>query len=115
MIAEGGGRDMRKRIVRADGELRVIRCVGVPGVENGVAVRCDRTLVDITEQGTATQELRRRQGIAIKQRRSVTPAASAGIYRAENWFARTRLFESLRTIGASTDTRSPSSAYIQKI
>ena len=52
---------MRKRIVRADGELRVIRCVGVPGVENGVAVRCDGTLVDITEQGTATQELRRSQ------------------------------------------------------
>ena len=59
MIAEGGGRDMKKRIVRPDGELRVIRCVGVPGVENGVAVRCDGTLVDITEQGTATQELRR--------------------------------------------------------
>jgi hypothetical protein len=30
------------------------------------------------------------------------------------WFARTRLFESLRKIGASTDTRSLSSAYIQK-
>ena len=52
---------MMKRIVRADGELRVIRCVGVPGVENGVAVRCDGTLVDITEQGTATQEFRRSQ------------------------------------------------------
>ena len=61
MIAEGGGRDMRKRIVRADAELRVIRCVGVPGVENGVAVRCDGTLVDITQQRTATQELRRSQ------------------------------------------------------
>ena len=46
---------MKKRIVRADGELRVIRRVGVPGVENGVAVRGDGTLVDITEQGTATQ------------------------------------------------------------
>ena len=45
---------MPKRIVRADG-VRVIRCVGVPGVENGVAVRCDGNLVDITEQGTATQ------------------------------------------------------------
>ena len=45
---------MTKRIVRADG-VRVIRCVGVPGVENGVAVRCDGNLVDITEQGTATQ------------------------------------------------------------
>jgi PAS domain-containing protein len=54
MIAEGGGCDMKKRIVRADGELRAIRCVGVP-VENGAAVRCDGTLVDITEQGTATQ------------------------------------------------------------
>ena len=43
MTAEGGGRDMKKRIVRADDELCVMRRAGVPGIENGVAVRCDGT------------------------------------------------------------------------
>ena len=61
MTAEGGGRDMKKRIVRADDELCVMRRAGVPGIENGVAVRCDGTLVDITEQETATQELEARR------------------------------------------------------
>ena len=48
-------------MVKANAELRVIGCVGVPGVEDGVAVRYDRTLVAITQQGTMTQELRRSQ------------------------------------------------------
>ena len=65
---------MKKRIRRADGELRVIRSVGVPGVENGVAVRCDGTLVDISEQGTATQELRRGQGGPPKCQKQPEPS-----------------------------------------
>ena len=50
--------------------------------------------MDITEQGTATQEGRRRRRIASKGRRSVTPGASDGSYPPEDWFGRTRLFES---------------------
>ena len=34
MIAVGIGCDMTKRIVRSDGELRVIRYIGVPVFEN---------------------------------------------------------------------------------
>jgi PAS domain S-box-containing protein len=35
MIAEGVGCDVTKRIVRADGRRRVMRCVGVPVLEDG--------------------------------------------------------------------------------
>jgi PAS domain S-box-containing protein len=39
MLAEGLGCDVTKRIVRPDGELRHIRCVGAPVVENGTLKR----------------------------------------------------------------------------
>jgi hypothetical protein len=68
-------------IVRADGELRVIRCVGVPGVENGVAVRCEGTLVDITEREQRRRSFVAARRIASKRRRSVTPAASDETFR----------------------------------
>jgi formate hydrogenlyase transcriptional activator len=61
MIAEGIGCDVKKRIVRPDGQLRSIRCVGVPVFENGKATRFIGTLMDVTEQEHLTQELRRRQ------------------------------------------------------
>ena len=35
MIAQGVGCDVTKRIVRPDGEVRYLRCVGVPNLENG--------------------------------------------------------------------------------
>ena len=50
---------MRKRNRQSRGELGLVRCVGVPGVDNGVTVRCDGTVMDIVEQGTATRKLRR--------------------------------------------------------
>jgi PAS domain-containing protein len=52
---------MTKRIVRSDGELRVIRYIGVPIFENDIVTRFIGTLTEITEQETATQELRRSQ------------------------------------------------------
>jgi PAS domain S-box-containing protein len=61
MIAEGIGCDVKKRIVRADGQLRFIRCVGVPVFENAKATRFIGTLMDVTEQEVMTQELRRRE------------------------------------------------------
>ena len=57
----GIGCDMTKRIVRSDGELRVIRYIGVPVFENDIVTRFIGTLTEITEQETATQELRRSQ------------------------------------------------------
>jgi hypothetical protein len=57
MIAVGIGCDLTKRIVRSDGELRVIRYIGVPVFENDIVTRFIGTLTGITEQETATQEL----------------------------------------------------------
>ena len=59
MIAEGVGCDIKKRVVRADGQLRVIRCVGVPVFEDGKVTRFIGTLMDVTEQEVMTQELQR--------------------------------------------------------
>src|ERR1700730_12460456 len=59
MIADGVGCDIKKRIVRTDGEVRVIRCVGVPVFEKGKVLRFIGTLMDITEQELKTEELKR--------------------------------------------------------
>ena len=61
MVAEGLGCDLKKRIVRPDGEVRYIRCVGVPVFENGSLKSIVGTAMDITEQEMLTQEMRRRQ------------------------------------------------------
>jgi PAS domain-containing protein len=52
-------RDIKQRIVRTDGELRVIRCVSIPVVKKEKVVRFVGTLMDITEQERLTGELRR--------------------------------------------------------
>jgi PAS domain S-box-containing protein len=61
MVAERIGCDFKKRIIRPDGELRVIHCVGRPVLENGVVTRFLGTLMDVTEQERMTQELRRKE------------------------------------------------------
>jgi PAS domain S-box-containing protein len=53
--------DATKRIVRPDGEVRYIRCVGAPVIENQELKKFIGTSIDVTEQETATQELRRRE------------------------------------------------------
>ncbi len=73
MLAEGSGCDIKKRIVRPDGGLRYIRCVGVPVFDQGVFKGLIGTAVDVTEQEELTQELRRRQAyLAEAQRLSHT-------------------------------------------
>src|SRR6266478_9920451 len=57
MHAERGGCDVKKRIVRPDGEQRYIRCVGIPVVEGEVLKGFLATAIDITEQELLTQEL----------------------------------------------------------
>ena len=61
MHAEHSGCDVKKRIVRPDGELRYIRCVGIPVLEGEVLKGFLGTAMDITEQELLTQELERRQ------------------------------------------------------
>jgi PAS domain S-box-containing protein len=73
MVAEGSGCDVTKRIVRPDGELRHIRCVGAPVVENGTLKRIVGSAIDVTEHELLTQELRRREAyLAEAQRLSHT-------------------------------------------
>jgi PAS domain S-box-containing protein len=73
MIAEASGCDVTKRIVRPSGEVRYIRCVGVPIVENGTLTRIVGTAMDVTEHELLTQNLRRREAyLAEAQRLSHT-------------------------------------------
>src|ERR1700726_2648754 len=55
------GCDVTKRIVRPDGEVRYVRCVGIPVVEDGVFQGFHGTTMDVTEQEVLTQELQREQ------------------------------------------------------
>lgn len=53
------GCDITKRIVRPDGQMRYVRCVANPVVEQGVFKGFLGTAIDVTEQEILTQELRR--------------------------------------------------------
>jgi len=61
MVAERSGCDLKKRIVLPHGELRYIRCVGIPVVEGEVLEGFFGTAIDITEQELLTRELERQQ------------------------------------------------------
>jgi PAS domain S-box-containing protein len=61
MNAERMGCDVRKRIVRPDGEQRYVRCVGIPVVEGEVLKGFFGTAIDVTDEELLTQELERRQ------------------------------------------------------
>ena len=61
MHAERSGCDVKKRIVRPDGEQRYVRCVGIPVIEDEALKGFLGTAIDITEQELLTQELERRQ------------------------------------------------------
>jgi PAS domain S-box-containing protein len=50
--------DFTKRIVRPDGEIRHVRCVGVPVSEGGIFQGFLGTGMDVTEQERLTEELR---------------------------------------------------------
>src|ERR1700731_4818278 len=59
MEEEHCGFDQIERIVRPDGQLRYVRAVAVPVVEQGVFKGFIGTTMDVTEQELLTQELRR--------------------------------------------------------
>ena len=77
MISEGVGCDVKTRIVRTDGELRILRCVGVPVFESEKVSRFIGTLMDITEQEQMTQELRRREAY-LAQAQALSHTGSFG-------------------------------------
>jgi PAS domain S-box-containing protein len=69
------GCDVTKRIVRPDGEVRYVRCVGVPVFEDGVFKTFHGTTIDVTEQELLTQELRRERAY-LAEAQSLTHAGS---------------------------------------
>jgi PAS domain S-box-containing protein len=65
--------DATKRIVRPDGEVRHIRCVGVPFGDSQSLKKYFGSAIDVTEHEVLTQELRRREAyLAEAQRLSHT-------------------------------------------
>jgi len=65
--------DATKRIIRPTGEVRHIRCVGVPVVENQSLKSYVGSAIDVTEHELVTQDLRRREAyLAEAQRLSHT-------------------------------------------
>jgi signal transduction histidine kinase len=69
------GCDVTNRIVRPDGEVRYVRCVAIPVVEDGVFQGFHGTTMDVTAQELLTQELRREQAY-LAEAQSLTHAGS---------------------------------------
>jgi PAS domain S-box-containing protein len=69
MIEKGEGCDEKYRILHPQRGVRWIRGVGMPLFENGVLTRFAGTSIDITEDETLTQELRRSQGYLAEAQR----------------------------------------------
>ena len=61
VLAKASPFDATKRIVRPDGEVRYIRCVGAPVVENQSLNKYVGSSIDVTAHELLTQELRRRE------------------------------------------------------
>jgi formate hydrogenlyase transcriptional activator len=61
ILAEASPFDATKRIVRHNGEVRYIRCVGAPVVENQSLKKYVGSAIDVTEHELLTQDLRRRE------------------------------------------------------
>src|SRR5204863_7845957 len=73
VLVEASPFDATKRIVRRDGEVRYIRCVGAPVVENQQLKKYIGSALDVTEEERLTQELQRREAyLAEAQRLSHT-------------------------------------------
>jgi PAS domain S-box-containing protein len=80
------GCDVTTRIVRPDGKVRYVRCVGVPVFEDGVFKAFHGTTIDVTEQELLTQELRREQAyLAEAQRLTHTGSWAANFVTGQNF------------------------------
>src|SRR6201981_1246672 len=75
MQEEHCGFDQIERIVRPDGQLRYVRAVAVPVVEQGIFKGFVGTTMDVTDQELLTQELRREQAY-LAEAQSLTHAGS---------------------------------------
>jgi formate hydrogenlyase transcriptional activator len=99
--------DATKRIVRPNGEVRYIRCVGVPVVEHQSLKKYVGSALDVTEHELVTQELRRREAyLAEAQRLSQTgsfgwkPGSGEIVWSDETY----RIFEYDNTLTPTIDS-----------
>jgi formate hydrogenlyase transcriptional activator len=69
VLAKASPFDATKRIVRPNGEVRYIRCVGVPLVDNQGLKKYVGSALDVTEHELLTQELRRRDAYLTEAQR----------------------------------------------
>ena len=69
ILAKASPFDATKRVVRPNGEVRYIRCVGVPVVENQNLKKYVGSAIDVTEHELLTQELRRREAYLSEAQR----------------------------------------------
>ena len=90
--------DVTKRIVRPDGEVRYIRCVGAPAAENESLTRYVGSAMDVTAHELVTQELRRREAYLAEPDDSAIQAASGGNPTAMRYCGR------MKCIGFSSTT-----------
>jgi PAS domain S-box-containing protein len=93
MHADRCGCDVKKRIVRPKGELRYVRCVGIPVVEGEVLKGFLGTAMDVTEQELLTQELERQQAYLTEAQRLTHTASWAWhlpdrkvVHLSEEWY-----------------------------
>jgi PAS domain S-box-containing protein len=76
MYQQHCGCDVTKRIVRPDGQLRYVRCVAIPVIEQGGVFKGLRgTAIDVTEQELLTQKLQRQQAY-LAEAQSLTHVGS---------------------------------------
>jgi PAS domain S-box-containing protein len=69
VLTEASPFDATKRIVRPNGEVRYIRYVGVPVVENQSLKKYVGSAIDVTEHELLTQELRQREAYLTEAQR----------------------------------------------
>jgi PAS domain S-box-containing protein len=69
ILAKASPFDATKRIVRPNGEVRYIRCVGAPVLENQSLKKYVGSAIDVTEHELLAQELRRREAYLTEAQR----------------------------------------------
>ena len=80
MLADNRGFDFTKRIVRPDGAVRHVRCVGMPATNVGIFQGFVGTGIDVTEQEQLTKALRNsEEGLRRAQRLEAMGTLAGGI------------------------------------
>jgi PAS domain S-box-containing protein len=69
MHEEHCGCDVTNRIIRPNGDVRYVRCVAVPILEEGIFKAMHGTTIDVTDHELLTQELRRERAYLAEAQR----------------------------------------------